>query len=235
MTSDYAQWKGWSADSFGHFGKGDMRYFSWHIRRALGSRDPKRVLELGFGNGNFLGYCRHRGWQADGIEAIDELQARARHAGFDVHASVRDVPTSTSYDLVAAFDVLEHMCYADAEALLMELKSHLAPGGAIILRVPNGDSPFGRVHQYGDHTHLEVYGESKLRQLGKPLGLVVAHVGEAPWQAQQHGGRSGRTLVRAMTRRCIERVLGFAYFNRRVDWSPNLLVVMTAEPAPNRP
>jgi len=116
---------------------------------------------------------------------------------------------------------------------MRELRARLSPGGAVLLRVPNGDSPFGGRHQHGDLTHVTAFGEFKLRQLAQLAGLRLAAIGEAPWNAQRFEARNLRALLRAGVRRAIERIVAFAYFNRVVDLDSNLAAVLVAdEPAP---
>ena len=230
---DYSEWKGWSRADFGRVTPAQRRYFGWQLARA---RVPAgaRVLELGFGNGAFLGFCRERGLAAVGVESNPNLVAWARAAGFTAAQAVEELPPEARYDLVALFDVLEHVPQADLVPFVSRLAARMAPGGAILVRVPNGDSPFGRVHQHGDLTHVTAFGESKLRQLAGRCGLVLASIGEAPWHAQPVGRRTPRALLRGILRWGISRLFGFAFFNRRIDLSANLSAVLRrADPGPS--
>src|SRR5689334_17214144 len=65
--SDYLRWKGWSDERFGELTGRQRRYYDWHVKRALGGAPCDRVLEVGFGNGTFLHYCRNRRWHIVGI------------------------------------------------------------------------------------------------------------------------------------------------------------------------
>lgn len=228
MSDAYLDWKHWEAGRFGRCPDSEARYFAWHIRRARLPAAPSRVLEIGFGNGNCLGYCRKQGWQAAGIEINETLKQRASEAGFQVYQDVHAVPETESYELIAAFDVLEHLPIDQAETFLGALRARLAPQGAILVRVPNGDSPFGRTYQHGDRTHVETYCLGKLRQVCLAAGLAITRSGEAPWYAQQERDRTPRTFLRAVLRRVFDRLFGFAYFGGRMDLSPNLLVVLKA-------
>ena len=228
MSDAYLDWKHWEVERFGRCPDSESRYFAWHIRKARLPAPPNRVLEIGFGNGNFLGYCRSQGWQAAGIEVNEILKQRATAAGFQVHQDVHVIPETEHFELIAAFDVLEHMPIDQAQTFLATLRSRLAPQGAILLRVPNGDSPFGRTSQHGDRTHIETYGLGKLRQISLAAGLTITRSGEAPWYAQQERNRTPRTFLRAVLRKILDRLICFAYFGGRMDLSPNILVVLKA-------
>jgi SAM-dependent methyltransferase len=57
------------------------------------------------------------------------------------------------YDLISAFDVIEHFRKNEIMPLLALLFRALRPGGRLILQMPNAESPwFGSV-AYGDFTH----------------------------------------------------------------------------------
>jgi len=226
MTDTYTDWKHWEAEQFGQCPRSDSRYFGWCIARANFPTPPNRILEIGFGNGHFLGYCKSQGWSATGIETNASLRDRAHLAGFAILRSMTDLSGEKSFDLIAAFDVLEHVPSDQAEGMLTALRSALSPQGAILLRVPNGDSPFGRPYQHGDRTHVETYGSEKLRQLCASVQLRIIHSGEAPWFAQQGQPRTVKTFLRSLLKRALDRLIGFAYFGYHTDLSPNLFVVV---------
>lgn len=224
--ASYIHWKGWQEGEFGHFDHRSARYYTWHVRRAVGRLVHIRVLELGFGNGAFLGYCRQQGWHASGVEIDEDLRDRAAHAGYLTAPSIQELPNADRYDLIALFDVLEHVPTAHLVHLMRALCARLTSQGAILVRVPNGDSPFGGRHQHGDLTHVEAFGEFKLRQLAAMCRLKLVELGEAPWYAQQGESRTFKALRRAVTRSVLNRLLGFAYFGKTVDLSSNLVAVL---------
>lgn len=226
----YVDWKGWTEDEFGRFDRPAARYYAWHVERAVGRRASLRVVELGFGNGAFLGFCRSQGWDVCAVETDARLRARAERAGIPSAASIGSLSRQVPFDLIALFDVLEHVGAADLVPFVRDLASNLAPNGAILIRVPNGDSPFGGRHQHGDMTHITTFGEFKLVQLAELAQLKLVALGEAPWSAQQTERRNLRALIRATTRYLINALFGFAYFGRSVDLAPNLVAVLRREP-----
>lgn len=223
---EYVEWKQWSAETFGRLRRSERRYYDWHVKRALGAHPCKTVLEVGFGNGAFLGYCKARGWKATGIEIEPQLRLRAQEAGFQVVADIGALPNTEQFDLIALFDVLEHVPSDQSIAFLKSLAAHLQPHGSMLVRVPNGDSPFGRVYQHGDLTHVTAFGQFKLDQLAKLCGLRVAAQGESPWNAQQYEGRTPRALLRGLVKSILTKLLNFAFYGWKVDLSGNLVVVL---------
>jgi SAM-dependent methyltransferase len=91
--------------------------------------DGSRILDVGSADGPSVGWLRHRGWRV-GLD----LDPRGLDKG-DVCGSAMRLPFgSASFDVVAAFDVVEH-CDPEAEALA-ELHRVLAPGGRLLMSVP---------------------------------------------------------------------------------------------------
>lgn len=233
MDQDYIEWKGWQAEAFGEFSPGDDRYFSWHAARALGARPgPLRILEIGFGNGRFIGWARARGHQVEGVEINRELVAQARRAGVRAETGIEALDATARFDLIAAFDVIEHILQDRLQVFLTELAARLADGGRILLRFPNGESPLGRMWQYGDLTHLTVLSLGRIEQLCALCDLRVVASGELlPWTAW-HGRKKVRAGVRQALRAGLEHAIGRLYFDHRVRFAPNEIVVLERDSAP---
>lgn len=226
MTADddvmggYATWKEWGSEKFGHFSRGKKRYFAWHLARCHPT-PIARALEIGFGNGAFMGYARSRGIEFIGTEIQNELLQRANAAGFDSRASVDDLDPGLRFDLIVAFDVFEHLPQETLIPLFRSLAARLQPGGVLLCRVPNGESPFGRVFQHGDLTHVCTLGLSKFKQIAASSGLRVSHVGEAPWYVT---ARNPKRVLREWLQWLLERVVAFAYRQNGRAMSPNLVI-----------
>ena len=228
MTDAYAEWKGWAEADFGRFSPLDASYFQWHVSRALqGQTEGLQVLELGFGNGRFAGWVASRGGTMTGVETNERLVAVARGRGVDAFDSLQAVPAGKLFDLVAGFDVLEHVPRAELEDLLQQLAGRLQPGGAMLFRFPNAESPFGLHLQHGDLTHVSALGASAMRQLCARTGLQLAHTGDLPpWRAFPPSRRVGALFSQGW-RRTVEWQLRKAFkMGRGVDLAPNQTVVL---------
>lgn len=225
--SGYTAWKQWGDAQFGHCSRGDARYFAWHLQRShpapVGS-----ALEIGFGNGNFLGWARARGIAVVGIETQTTLRQRADAVGIESHASLADLGSSLRFDLIVAFDVFEHIAQDELIKLCGDLAARMNPGAVLLCRVPNGESPVGRMLQHGDLTHLSILGLSKFKQIAAATNLEVACHGEWPWY---RSARNPKRLARAALRRLIEHGLAFAYHWDANALAPNLVVALRHKPA----
>ena len=228
----YGRWKAWDVSGFGQFRRNEAVYFEGELRRAgVVGLQGAQVLELGFGNGSFAGWARAQGADYQGVEVIPELLAAAGARGFHVmpaqELDAGAVPAN-SLDLVAAFDVFEHLPIATLQLLLQRLAVTLKPGGRVLARMPSGDSPFSRGIQHGDLTHCTVLGSSAVRQLAPRVGLSVEQV-RAPFQAWQGDGAL-RTLKRAAVaglRALAYPVIAEVFMGGgRPVLTPNMLIVL---------
>ncbi len=231
----YAAWKSWQHEEFGLPTPAACAYFSQLCQRFIGTRRKSlRVLEVGFGNGQFLGWCRQQGMAVSGVETNHALLARARAAGFECAASVDELG-ERRFDLITLFDVLEHVPEASICAFLSQLAERLKPDGRIILRTPNGGSPFGLNHQHGDTTHASILTAQKFRYLVAPAGLRLRYCGTDlyPLYAGSLRALPARALRRMLHGLC-ERVVRFVFAPQpRGVLSANLLTVMRHEGQPD--
>ena len=178
--SNYLKWKNWEqSSSFGKLKKEEETYFAAELRRTnnIFSQDSK-VLEIGFGNGSFLKFAKNKKWDIFGTEINENLVKVAFESGFNVRLSDNLLAYNENiFDLVVAFDVLEHIPQNDLLNFISEVKRILKKGGFFIARFPNGDSPFGLPNQNGDITHLNVIGSGKIGYLAAKCDMDVVFVG----------------------------------------------------------
>lgn len=234
MYARYEAWKGWaSAERLPADAARDEEAFAIETARA-GLRPGCDVLEIGFGEGRFLDWCRARGHRTFGLELIPALVERARARGHHVDRSEAPPAAAGAFDgpfgLIAAFDVFEHLTTEELRAWLDWMAPRLEPGtGRIVARFPNAGSPFGRLYQHGDLTHRSALSGNSLRQImaGSGLRLEIAANSARPLG----GGRSGLAKRAAYAvRDLVETGVGLVYYGQRVPLDPNLSVVI----APSR-
>lgn len=176
---DYLAWKNWQASDFGQTTRYQRHYFPQEVARCERPLPAgSRVLELGFGNGAFLAWGRTQGWEMHGTEVNPPLVDAARAAGFEAMCTDTFAPLpDAQFDLVVAFDVLEHIPQPLLPVVLRSIQRVLKPGGAFLARFPNADSPFGLANQHGDLTHVTAIGRGKVVYLANRLGAELTYVG----------------------------------------------------------
>jgi SAM-dependent methyltransferase len=113
-------------------------------RRALPWNGQGRLLDFGCGGGAFL-ECMHRqGWSVTGVDASGVAVERVR-SGLGLRALLGTLPhpdlQPASFDVLTMWASLEHV--HDPLAVLRAAHRLLAPGGKLLIAVPNIDSlPF---------------------------------------------------------------------------------------------
>lgn len=170
----------------------DFTYFS-NVRRdiewILPATPPKRVLEVGCGAGATLAWLKQKWPEAettgvDGYAPLQQtLEQRLDHAL--IHDLEQPLPDLGRFDLILALDVLEHL--RDPDAVLRRLVSeNLAPGGAVIVSVPNlahhrilRPLVLRREFRYTedgllDRTHIRWFTEESALRMMRGAGLAVS-------------------------------------------------------------
>jgi SAM-dependent methyltransferase len=107
------------------------------IRQRLAPAIPSgaRVLDVGCGNGVFLSAITAEGYRASGVDVSEASAQLCRERGLDARAGdFLTMPLDGPYDAVTFWDVVEHL--REPEAFLRRAREVLAPGGALVLKIP---------------------------------------------------------------------------------------------------
>lgn len=177
LSSGHVRYTGGTAEEFL---RGRRAYLQSIIRKHFPRNRECRVLDIGCGHGALLyflrqeGYGNIRGTDASG-EQVD-LSRRLGIAGVELldAGDFLRACTAESAEVVALFDVLEHLTRQEAFDLLIEVRRVLSPGGLCIGHVPNAGGIFGALVRYGDLTHEQAFTASSVRQMFGALGFSEA-------------------------------------------------------------
>ncbi len=133
--------------------------FNAHLRwdvisRELAGAEVRSVLEIGPGEG--AAACRLAPGRAyTGVELSDRTRAitEARLAALGspgrMVASVADLGEDERFDLVCAFEVIEHI--DDDATALAEWAARVAPGGSLLISTPAGPDRMGAADEIAGH------------------------------------------------------------------------------------
>jgi 2-polyprenyl-3-methyl-5-hydroxy-6-metoxy-1,4-benzoquinol methylase len=229
--NDYEVSQGWHAEGFSKFSADQENYFKAEILPLMPAASASaRVLDIGFGNGGFLGWARSLGYACVGLEVNERLVRRARSAGFPAGSDFSEIqiPAHHTFQVVTAFDVLEHIRREDLINFLRDVRSICSRDTVVILRFPNGDNPFSLFMQNGDVTHQTWIGRGMLRQIAHLAGFDVESL-RAPVIPTQGSSLKRRVSVALgiPVRWAVGRIIGGLFMGgAEVSLSPNLLAVL---------
>lgn len=225
LYDSYEAWKGW--DKPFTVTAEERDYFSGEMRgiRIKGTD----LLEIGFGSGSFLAWAREQGARVAGTEINERLLAYARQN--DVELLARDIENIASahagrFDTIIAFDVFEHFSLADVHMRLRAAEMLLKPGGHLVMRFPNAQSPFGLAPQNGDPTHLSALSRSIFEQLMQGTSFaVVRYRGSFRTPGRGITQRFVRS-VRYAARNALAAALNFMFARVDFSWDPVVVLVL---------
>jgi SAM-dependent methyltransferase len=137
-----------------------------------------RLLEIGCGHGEFLLEAHSRGYQVEGLEYSDHATAEANqqlgYSAVRVGSPEADTLPRASYDVVAAFDVIEHL--RQPKQSLADMHAALKPGGIIALVTPSLDSwsrrLLGRYWMEYKTEHLTYFSRKSLEHWLSDIGFL---------------------------------------------------------------
>lgn len=168
-------------------GRGHVSKRDYYDRSACGllrrlgpwlPSDTKSVcLDLACGCGEMVYSLEKSGFSnTQGVDLSPEVIERARAfvkgplICSDVLAYLTGLP-ACSIDFITAFNFLEHLPKDEMLPFLSQVRRVLAPGGTIVLMVPNAVSPFGGMTRHWDMTHEWAFTPNNFRQLSPLAGF----------------------------------------------------------------
>jgi 2-polyprenyl-3-methyl-5-hydroxy-6-metoxy-1,4-benzoquinol methylase len=220
----YEAWKGWAKPFT--FTEEEAEYFSGELNGIpLAGKD---VLEIGFGRGNFLAWARAAGANVAGTEVNPALLEAARRNGLcilDTDLARAAAGHRGQFDLVVAIDVFEHLERDEVDAALRAVDEMLRPGGYLVLRFPNGQSPFGLLPQNGDVTHRTALSKHIIEQLCYETGLRAIRYRGAYRVRGPFGLTRAVRKLRALARDMLGAILNSIYAFH-IPWDSVVVLVM---------
>ena len=179
---------GWRADFAARLAEAEPRHFWFRARNrlvvwALGHYFPRAAnfLEIGCGGGYVLSGVRgsRRDMRLTGSDLFPEalVVASRRVPGADfLQMDARRIPFEGEFDVIGAFDVLEHI--EEDDAVLEGIHRALRPGGGVILTVPLHPWLWSVTDEYACHKRRYTLDElrSKLQRAGFDLLRQTAFV-----------------------------------------------------------
>jgi 2-polyprenyl-3-methyl-5-hydroxy-6-metoxy-1,4-benzoquinol methylase len=163
----------------------------YHMLRRLKAlvRDSalRRLLDFGCGAGGFLVEARDAGFDVVGLEVNKDLAHNiATQYGVPVFQGLITDPAfkNERFNFIISSQVFEHLL--DPRRTLQSLKSHLEPGGIILIEVPNLSHIRERLKKGStmDDSHLFYFNRYSLSKLLTSAGfrIIAIQEGLRPFQ-----------------------------------------------------
>ena len=181
-------------------------------------RPGLRVLDLGCGQGHVSQRLRDAGHRVVGVDIVEFDGVRERTDEF-VRADLSEgwPPVTGVFDVVLAADVIEHL--AQPEELLERIGEHLAPGGEVIVSIPNFAHWYPRIRvatgrfDYDrrgilDRGHLRFFTRRSFTAMAERSGFAVGDVRPVGIPLEVSARTSGGAASRSDRRGLATRWLG---------------------------
>lgn len=207
------------------FGSGDMAFnsASYELKHEpssshqqllawIGAAGPQRVLDLGCGDGRIGELLRRAGHYVVGVDAVahDGVDRRVdRFVRADLNAGI-PAEVGHGFDAVLAADVIEHL--VDPQSVLESTLRLLAPGGRILVSVPNFGHWYARLRVASgrfdyerrgifDQGHLRFFTMRSFERMVRRAGAVVTRRSFTglPVEVLGRGGPPPRLLLGAVS------------------------------------
>lgn len=225
LYRDYHEWKDW-VDLFTYTAD-HAGYFRYELRdlKVAGAD----VLEIGFGSGACLAWMSERGASLAGTELSERSCEAARARGIEVLPT--NLPAAAAahagrFDTIVAFDVFEHLPMDAVSEYLAACETMLRPGGRLLLRFPNSQSPFGLYAQAGDPTHQVQLSCQVIELLSVERRLeVLRYGGSYLYTGPLFSPRGIKRRLRIAAQTAIGAVLRFTYATS-IPYDPVVVVVL---------
>jgi len=171
----------------------DIRVLHHHLP------DARRIVDVGCGQGGFLGLCRGEFELAVGLDLSAEAVRMCLGKSLSgIRSDALFLPLRTGcVDIVRAKEIIEHL--PDPLSMVREACRVLRPGGLFLAHVPSQYSalyPVGNF--YDDYTHVRPLSRFGVRGLLEDSGFELLRI---------HGYTAGRNRLE----RCAGRLLALIF------------------------
>jgi len=138
-----------------------IRFYHSLVSKALDGKVKARILEIGCAKGAFL-KSADPDWCMTGCETdfnlVNNTKKMIKNAKFVV-CRLPDLPVYDSFDLIAAFDVLEHVKELDNS--IVSIRNALKNGGSFVTVVPVYDGICGPLTHLLDKDPTHIHKRSR--------------------------------------------------------------------------
>ena len=153
-----------------------FKQFTYNYRRYLPRSKKVSLLDVGPGRGEMLSMMKRWGYRdALGVDISPTIVKFCRSLGLNC-LEVKDTISwlrhhKGKFAFISALDVVEHFPKEQVIPLLKALRLALAPGGSLLIQIPNMQSVNSNIPRYDDFTHEVGFTEASLGQVLRAAGF----------------------------------------------------------------
>ncbi len=177
------------------------RFRSYYFQiRSVAQKKPKTILEVGIGNKTVSNYLKKQGFNITTCDFDANLQP-------DKVGDIRDLPfEDEEFELVTAFEVLEHLPFEDFEKALKELGR--VAQKTVIISIP--------------YVTINFFGKIKLLPFLRPI-YFLWRVLEYRWKKHEFDGQHYWEMgKKSCSRKKIRQVIKKVGFKIEKEFTPEL-------------
>lgn len=157
------------------------RYFQKNYLEYLPQNKNARILDLGCGIGEFVGFCIEKNYlnvigvdtSAENIEYCRSSYEGGTFVLSDIFEYLENnTNKGDKFDCIIFNDVIEHLTKNEVIDVLSKIKDNLDIGGNVIIKTPNMANPFvNTAGRYIDFTHETGFTEFSIKQCLRAVGF----------------------------------------------------------------
>ena len=175
LDNFYVHFERWFRGTEAEVAKNQTVYLPYFTSSSIDS-SKKPVVDIGCGNGEFVGLLHEKGIRAIGLDLnkamIDNVKSKGLEGEQGDALSFLRKQKSGSLMAITGFHIVEHIPFLDLMKIFTECYRALAPGGFVIFETPNPENVIvGSCNFYNDPSHLHPIPPAFLELVMKSRGF----------------------------------------------------------------
>ena len=157
--------------------------YDGYLKGLLPQEKDAPILDVACGSGQLLYFLEQREYtNLHGVDISAEQVELSRQVLADVvegDAFEYLLARPSEFELIFSLDIIEHFTKDEVLSFLEACFAALRPGGRLILRTTNAESPWGNTFRYGDLTHELSFSPTCLVNLLSIMGFSSGYAFES--------------------------------------------------------